>query len=141
VDVVGRAVVGGGVGLGWVYLVPEGKRMLSHEDRQVRRRGMAEAVRAGERLTEVARRFGVVPATVREACRLHGVKSSQPARKLSRSTYRVLAALFDRTRTTRQIAQDFAVSHQWVYLIYQKAVAAGIPVPVRAPGRKAVADE
>ena len=47
---------------------------LSHEDRLRRREEMARAVKSGKTIAEVARKYRMTINTVRDACRIHGVK-------------------------------------------------------------------
>jgi hypothetical protein len=104
---------------------------MTWEQIRERRREMAELVRAGKAITEVASKYDVTRQTVRLACLAHGVPTTgKPGPKTGRGLYPILARLFQ-PGTFRQCATELGVSANRVLDVYQAARKAGIPVPQR----------
>ena len=99
---------------------------MTHPEKRARREAMARAVREGESPAEVAQRYRVGYATVREAMREHGVVIDDRRAAVKKiTTYTIIARLIRGVRPA-QIARDCGVSRQRVGQIYQKCVEAGI---------------
>ena len=105
-----------------------------------RRAAMASAVRSGDTISAVARRYGCATKTVRTACWEHGVATGRAEAEsppVSSRTMRILARLFGQ-ETMSEIARDEGVTTTRVSQVYRDARAAGVPVPVRRPGNNLI---
>lgn len=106
---------------------------MTHDERRRRRAAIAAAAKADGPVA-AALRFGVTPETVRTACREHGVGMTRAAPS-SVSTYEIIGALISTDTPIAAVAAARGLSKQRVHQIYQKCLAAGIPVRTRARGR------
>lgn len=105
---------------------------VSFRDRRAfRNKSISEAIASGETLPSVCARFKAPLQAVRNACLENGVKPPSYGAKIGDKSWRILARLFNQAETFEQIGLDFDITRQRVGQIYQKAVNAGIPLPVR----------
>lgn len=105
---------------------------MTHEERADRRKKMA--TRAQEvTVAEVAQEFGVRFATVRDACREHGVTPVSEDRRML-SSYQLVADLCNTDESPHNIARKYSVTPQRVHWVYEKCKEAGVPVRTRTHG-------
>jgi DNA-binding CsgD family transcriptional regulator len=101
----------------------------------LRRRQIAEAVRAGKPPGEIARQFGVSLTTVRMACTENGVpmprivaerpKKIPPVGRLRRAM-RILAELLAGEKSYEQIGARHGVTRQAIFLLKEQAAREGV---------------
>jgi transposase len=103
---------------------------LTHPERAARRAAIADAMLGGGDENQVARRFGVSPATVVACCREFGVAREAKLRgpKASARSMEIVAALLLGGRKS-DVARRFGVSRQRVQQVNDQARSAGIPLP------------
>ena len=95
-------------------------------ERAERRKQMAEAVRDGKSVAEVAKEFKMSTLAVKKACNAFGVAySTQYTDVTKASVYAVLTKLVQEFSQT-EIASEFNVSRQCVNAIFMKAQLAGL---------------
>lgn len=103
---------------------------MTHEERADRRKKMA--TRAQEvTVAEVAQEFGVRFATVRDACREHGVTPVSEDRRML-SSYQLVADLCNTDESLGSLGRKHCVTTQMVHKVYKKCKEAGVPVRTRA---------
>lgn len=108
---------------------------MSHSERQVRRKAMAELVRSGSSMDSVAQLHKTHIRSVYLACKENGVICTT-TRKVAVKSFAVLALLFNPNLSYRQIGEQLGMHFQLVYKIHKQAIEAGIPgLPKRVPGR------
>lgn len=93
---------------------------------------MAAFVKDGNDVSAAARRWGVCPATVEAACRMHKV----PFEKFNASAktdnlLRIVAALCKGVDTQSEISRIAYVPRQYVLQVKKRCKLAGIPVASR----------
>lgn len=103
---------------------------LTHEERRLRRKAIAAAVRAGDALPEVCQRFDVSLATVAASLKETGTPAPRGRGKVF-SSYYAIAQLLNTDRSLTEIAGLLKVSVQRVSEIYRACRKAGIAVKVR----------
>lgn len=106
--------------------------IMDQKKRHQRRLAIAAAVRQGESIPEVAKRFGVSTHTVYQASR-----SGRP-RKLKKgrpNVYAIIGRLCSSNEPFSDLAKEFRVSRQYVHAVYKRAGAAKIPVRTRRSKR------
>jgi transposase len=104
--------------------VSPSKQEISERTKE-RRKQMAEMVDGGASVAEVAMFFQVNGATVRYACRLHGVVS-KVKNQLGPSTYRVIAALINTNDSITEICESLRIAEPYVRIILSDCKKAGI---------------
>ena len=110
---------------------------MTHDERLVRRQGMALAVESGESVGVIAKTFGVSEGVVYQACREHGVprpRKGQPPRndKKTYACFQVLAAWIAGQKNTgaqSRLAEEFSVSRAYVSKVLQSAREVGLIPP------------
>jgi Mor family transcriptional regulator len=105
---------------------------MDQQKRHQRRLKIAAAVREGESIPEVAKRYGVSTHTVYQASR-----SGRP-RKLKRgrpNVYAIIGRLCSGNEPFSDLAKEFRVSRQYIHAVYQRADKAKIPVKPRRSTR------
>ena len=110
------------------------KKPLTHIARAERRKKMADEVKAGKSLAQVARKYGVMESTVRLAVRIHGVQMKKIVADCNTSTLEILGRLLAGERQSA-IASDVGCSRENVNDIAKRAGKAGIHIT--KPKRKA----
>lgn len=100
---------------------------MDHEDRRARRKLIAEQVRNGKSVKDVAKEHGVGHSSIYSACREHGVKIN---REMSLRTFDILKQLLD-GKTFHAVADNVGVSKARVWLVAKMAREAGIVLPRR----------
>ena len=101
-----------------------------HIDRALRRKKMADRVRKGASLSEVAQEFKVSLSSVKAACLEHDV---EPARRAAPNVTAldVVAALLKGEETQSDVARRLGISRQRVHQIVVEAKKAGIKLKTR----------
>lgn len=105
---------------------------MDQKKRHLRRLAIAAAVREGESIPEVAKRFGVSTHTVYQASR-----SGRP-RKLKKgrpNVYAIIGKLCNGSESFSDLAKEFGVSRQYIHAVYKRAEQAKIPVRARRTDR------
>ncbi|MCE9555246.1 MAG: helix-turn-helix domain-containing protein [Planctomycetes bacterium] len=105
---------------------------MDQKKRHQRRLAIAAAVREGESIPEVAKRYGVSTHTVYQASR-----SGRP-RKLKKgrpNVYAIIGRLCSGNEPFSDLAKEFRVSRQYVHAVFQRADKAKIPVRARRTDR------
>jgi transposase-like protein len=101
---------------------------LTHEERRERRREIAEAVRSGAGIGDVAKQFGVSTATVDIAIKEFGVDSPKRKGVLARAVE--MASRYADGLTMQQVADEFGVDFGTVAYAIRK-----LDIQARMPGR------
>ncbi len=107
---------------------------MTHGERALRRRCIADAVNGGSSLAEACEWYGVCVATVKVACAEHGVdwpRTYGPNGELGRWGLALLADLLNSDDRVEDIAARRGVSVSAVYERRKAALEAGIKVPRR----------
>lgn len=94
---------------------------MTNEERRKRRKSIAKRFEQVQDIGEVAREYGVSHQTVREACRVYGVRIPRQPKAEPCGSFRILATLQVDSGTYRDVGNKLGVSYQ---RIHQVAVAA-----------------
>jgi DNA invertase Pin-like site-specific DNA recombinase len=105
------------------------KELMTHPQRLVRRMMIAEEVRRGMDLAQVAKEYKVSYATVFAACQEHGVKWEKPKKETvaHRSIAILSEILKNPDKSFTELAKDLGVSKQRVSGIYHEALKVEFP--------------
>jgi hypothetical protein len=112
---------------------------MTHHERFLRRKEIAQYINEGNSVNDASVRFKISEATVRSACfEFLGVLPDRrkSANELAPSTYKIIARLTNTGRELGIIAKEFGVSRQRITQIYHRCIEAGIPVIIRKQGPK-----
>jgi len=107
--------------------------MATHEQRKIRRKSMALAVKSGSLMGETAEMYDVSVHTVRDACKENGVNIPFVNRTSNKETHRVplthfqiVADLQNTVLTYQEIGAKYGVSRERVRQIREYAIASKI---------------
>ncbi len=101
---------------------------ISHEQRRIRRKAIADAIASGDLYSKVAVKFGVSIATVFSAMSENGVPAEGLRVSRQVNTLRIIQCLMGGLRPV-DIAAEFGVSRQRIHTIRADAIKAGFKIP------------
>jgi hypothetical protein len=101
---------------------------MDQKQRHKRRLSIAAAVRGGESVPDVARRFGVSTHTVYQASRSGMPRKPKRGRP---NVFAIIGRLCSSNDSFTHLAAEFRVSRQYVHAVYKRAEQAKIPVRAR----------
>lgn len=101
---------------------------LDQKQRHKRRLLMAAAVRKGESVPTVAKRFGVSTHTVYQASRDGMPRNPKRGRP---NLFAIIGRLCCGNESFTRLAGEFRVSRQYIHAVYKRAEEAKIPVRAR----------
>lgn len=105
---------------------------MTHKERCERRSEIAKAVASGKTVCEVVEEFHVCLQTVREACRVYGVKTKPMLGSTQRfRSYTLLSELINTKDSFSELSRKHNCSRQNVFHVYRQAMEAGIVMPER----------
>lgn len=110
---------------------------MTHEEKRVRRKAIAEAVADGMAPREAAQQFGVNICWVYTSCKEYGVKcDGGPGNIAQVNTFAILKALVDGDLYYSEIASKYGITKQRVEQIARRAEMAGWSLALRKRGER-----